>query len=142
MVSVTRVQIRGRQRRRRRQAFRTVDRELRKVLEVHRFASRDDLASLLPAGLPAEFTTADMAAAAGVGRDVAQRMAFCMRSLELIAEVGRTKAGVHYTLAQARARDSRRGRVSGIGLEVGNSPTGQADDLASKALEEHRIILP
>lgn len=79
--------------------FRTTDRQLREVLEIRRFGGTDDLARLLPAALPAEFTTSDIAASAQVPRDVAQRMAFCFRALEVITEVGRTRAGVRYSRA-------------------------------------------
>jgi hypothetical protein len=44
------------------------------------------------------FTTDDLARHAGVGRDVAQRMAYCLRPLGLFHERGRTRAGVGYSL--------------------------------------------
>jgi hypothetical protein len=96
LVSVTKVQEADRRARRGRGGFRTTDCQLRAVLEVRRFASTSDLAALLPAGLPPEFTTADIAAAAQVSRDVAQRMAFCFRALDVITDVGRSKDGIHY----------------------------------------------
>lgn len=95
LVSVTEVQ----RARRGRPGFRTIDRQLREVLEIRRFRGTEDLAALLPAGLPAEFTTADLATAAQVSRDRAQRMAFCLRALDIITERGRTKAGILYALA-------------------------------------------
>jgi hypothetical protein len=96
MVSVTQIQEPAPRARRGRGGFRTLDRQLREVLEVRRFNSIDDLGELLPADLPPEFTTADIAAAAEVSRDVAQRMAFCFRALEIINRVGRSKDGIHY----------------------------------------------
>jgi hypothetical protein len=99
LVSVTKVQEVAPRARRGRGGFRTIDRQLRDVHEVRRFHSSDELAELLPDDLPGEFTTADIAVAAHVSRDVAQRMAFCFRALDIIAEVGRTKAGIHYSLA-------------------------------------------
>ena len=98
LVSVTKLQEVARRARRGRSGFRTTDRQLREVLEVRRFRDTEDLAELLPAGLPPEFTTADIAARAGVSRDIAQQMAFCFRALEVITQVGRTKAGIHYSL--------------------------------------------
>jgi hypothetical protein len=83
----------------RRRGLRTIDRQLREVLEVRRFETTEDLVELLPKQLPDEFTTADIAAGAKVPRDVAQRMAFCFRALEVIHQVGRSKAGIHYSLA-------------------------------------------
>lgn len=99
LVSVTHVQEVAPRARRGRGGFRTIDRQLRDVLHVRRFRDTGDLAELLPAGLPPEFTTADIATGAKVPRHVAQRMAFCFRALEVITEVGRTKAGIHYTRA-------------------------------------------
>jgi hypothetical protein len=97
LVSVTKVQHADRRVRRGRGGFRTTDRQLREVLEIRRFAGTDDLAALLPVGLPPEFTTADIATRAQVSRDLAQRMAFCFRALNVIKEVGRTRAGIRYS---------------------------------------------
>jgi len=102
-VSVTLVQKTAARRRRGRAAFRTVDRELREVLNVRRLADRTDLAGFLPDGLPPEFTTADIARRANVPRDTAQKIAFCLRSLAVLVETGRTRAGIVY------ARSPRKG---------------------------------
>ncbi len=96
LVSVTKVQKADPSARRGRGGFRTTDRQLRSILDIRHFAGTQDLATLIPEGLPPVFTTADMAASAQVPREVAQRMAFCFRALELITQVGRTKAGIHY----------------------------------------------
>jgi len=98
LVSVTKVQEVAPRTRRGRGGFRTTDRQLREVLEVRRFRDTEDLAELMPAGLPPEFTTADIATCAQVPRAVAQQMAFCYRALGVITRVGRTKAGIHYSL--------------------------------------------
>lgn len=97
LVSVTEVQVPSPRARRGRGGYRTTDRQLREVLEVRRFRDTNDLAELLPAGLPPEFTTADIASRANVPRAVAQRMAFCFRALEVITEVGRSKTGIQYS---------------------------------------------
>lgn len=96
LVSITKVQEHDPRARRGRGGYRTIDRCLREVHEVHRFRDTRDLARLLPLALPDPFTTADIAKGAGVPRDVAQRMAFCFRALEVIEKVGRTKAGIRY----------------------------------------------
>ena len=101
LVSVTAVQRADPRARRGRGGYRTTDNRLREVIEVRRFDGIGDLVALLPAGLPPRFTTADIAAGARVTRDVAQRMAFCFRALEVITEVGRTRAGICYSLASA-----------------------------------------
>lgn len=97
LVSVTKVQEADPKARRGRGGFRTVDRQLRDILEIHRFESTKDLLELVPQGLPHEFTTADMADAGPFKRDVAQRMAYCFKALEIFELQRRTKAGYHYT---------------------------------------------
>lgn len=91
--------------RRRRGGWRVVDRRLRAVIEHRVFATADDLVALVPDGLPDPFTTADLAEAAGIGRDVAQRMAYCLRALECFEPGTRVAAGVQYRIRpQAIAR--------------------------------------
>ncbi len=97
LCEVTAVQRADRRARRGRGGYRTVDLQLREVLEVRRFREPEDLVRLLPADLPSRFTTADLAARVGVSRDLAQRISYCLRALEVITEVGRSRAGVQYT---------------------------------------------
>jgi hypothetical protein len=97
LVSVTKIQETDPSARRGRGGFRTTDRVLREVLDRHRFGDPTDLLALVPADLPPVFTTADLARRAGVGRDVAQRMAYCFRSMGLFVERRRTRAGIEYT---------------------------------------------
>lgn len=99
LVSVTKVQEHDPKARRGRGGYRTTDRVLREVRGTHRFETAEDLLSLLPSDLPAEFTTADMAAAGDFDRDVARQIAYCFRALNFFDEVGRTKAGYHYRLS-------------------------------------------
>lgn len=99
LVSITKVQEVAPRARRGRGGFRTIDRLLRQVLEVRRFGGTSDLAELLPENLPDSFTTADIASQAQVSRQVAQQMAFCFRALGVITPVGRTRAGIVYTMA-------------------------------------------
>lgn len=101
LVSVTKRQEADPKARRGRGGFRTVDRLLREIREIHRFETTDDLLALLPDDLPDVFTTADIAAAGSFGRDVAQRMAYCFKALELFEVEKRTKAGYHYSCAKA-----------------------------------------
>ncbi len=84
--------------RRNRGGWRTVDRSLREVRSRHRFASVDDLATLIPQDLPAVFTTAELAAGVGTSRAKAQKMAYCLRANGLIDPVRRTKRGIEYRL--------------------------------------------
>lgn len=98
LVSVDRVQVHDPKARRGRGGWRTVDRRLREVEARYRFDSADDLTRLLPTGLPERFTTADIAEQAGVPRDSAQRLAYCLRALERIELVDHRKVGHIYQL--------------------------------------------
>ena len=98
LVSVSKVQVPDASVRRGRGGFRTTDRVLREIIERRRFDQSVDLLELVPDDLPATFTTADLARHAGVDRDVAQRMAYCLRPLGLFHERGRTKAAIEYSL--------------------------------------------
>jgi hypothetical protein len=100
LCSVTKSQMPDPAARRGRGGFRTVDRQLRAITATHHYQTTTDLLSLLPDGLPLEFTTADLATGANVSRDVAQRMAYCFRALSIFTEHGRTKAGITYRRAQ------------------------------------------
>jgi len=99
LVSVIKVQQADAKARRGRGGYRTVDRKLRDLQEIRRFENTSDLLALVPDGLPDVFTTADIATAGGFGRDVAQRIAYCFKALEIFEPVGRTKAGIHYSMA-------------------------------------------
>jgi hypothetical protein len=97
LVSVTKTQVDDSKARRGRGGYRTTDRVLREIHERHRFDTPRDLLRLLPNDLPETFTTADMANHADVDRDVAQKMAYCFRALEIFVEEGRSKAGIAYS---------------------------------------------
>lgn len=84
--------------RRRRGGWRTVDRRLREVHGQHHFASTGDLLQLVPDGLPREFTTADLASAAGIRRDQAQKMAYCLREAGHFHVISRDSAGYRYLI--------------------------------------------
>lgn len=97
LVSVTDVRADDPTARRGRGGFRTTDRVLREIVDRHRFCDPTDLLDLVPDALPVEFTTVELARDAGISRDLAQKMAYCLRSLGLFHERGRTKAGIEYS---------------------------------------------
>ena len=96
VADVVKVQIEDPKARRGRGGWRTVDRQLETVLEVHRFTDVADLTQLLPASVPDRFTTADIAQHAEIPRDAAQKLAYCFRAACLIDELKRTRAGIEY----------------------------------------------
>jgi len=64
---------------RRRSGWRVVGRALTAVLSRQRIGSSDDLFSLVEGPLPETFTTAELAAAMGQPRWLAQKLAYCLR---------------------------------------------------------------
>jgi hypothetical protein len=66
-----------------------VERRLLDVVEERVFSNPDQLGGLLPPELPDPFTTADLARSLESNRRLAQKMAYCLRKLDLIEQVGR-----------------------------------------------------
>jgi hypothetical protein len=71
-------------------------RRLVDIVDRVRLGCVGDLAGLLPTELVEPFTTADLAAALGRPRRLAQRMAFCLRSAGAIDPVGKAGNAVRY----------------------------------------------
>ena len=84
----------------RRKGWSVVERRLIEVVDTVAINNVDDLAALLPPGLPDPFTTADLAASLGRPRRIAQQMAYCLRGAEAIVQVGKRGNTVEYRLAQ------------------------------------------
>jgi hypothetical protein len=82
----------------RRRGWVVVGRSLAGVEGSVRIASPEDAARLLPE-LAETFDTAELAAAGGIDRRLAQRMAYCLRALEVIEPVGKRKGAVLYARA-------------------------------------------
>ena len=59
-----------------------------------------DALALLPAGLPASFDTAELAAAAGIDRRLAQQMAYCLRHAGALEPTGKRGRAALYRLAR------------------------------------------
>ena len=70
-------------------------RSLRAIETSLLLATPDDAASLLP-DLPEPFDTADLAAAGGWDRRLAQQMTYCLRSMGVLETVGRRGRAVLY----------------------------------------------
>jgi hypothetical protein len=80
----------------RRRGWVIVERRLLQVYETVSLRTPADYASMLPAALPAEFLTSDLADALGCARDMAQKMAYCLRNGGLIERVGARGNAVVY----------------------------------------------
>jgi hypothetical protein len=94
--------------------WRRVDRRLLDVIETRRIDTPADLVGLLPDGLPAPFTTADIAAAAGCSKRLAMRAAYCLEragGIVLLPRRGRRKA---YGLVVAHSERPGRARAAAL----------------------------
>ena len=76
-------------RRRRRKGWSVEQRRLVGVVGQMRFGSPSDWLELLPSDLIEPFGTKDLAAKTGVGRTLAQKMAYCLRKAGAIEQVGK-----------------------------------------------------
>lgn len=73
-----------------------VARRLEAVIEARVFRRPEDLLDVLPRDLPQPFLTKDLAKAARIRRDLAQRICYVLRHAGLLEELGRTRDGVRY----------------------------------------------
>jgi len=67
----------------------TVERQLLDVLKTHMFNKPNDLADLLPEELPDQFTTRDISHQGKIPRWLAQKMAYCLRGMGVIEQIGK-----------------------------------------------------
>lgn len=83
--------------------YRVQDRLLVSVASRHSLRTAEDLAALLPEGLNDQFTTADIARAAGIPRWLAQKMAYCLRRTGAVDCTGKRGNAVLYRRIASRA---------------------------------------
>lgn len=74
---------------RRRKKVHRVERRLVRVLGQRCYRQPQDLLALLPPNLPERFTTADLAAACLMRKDLSQKMVYCLRQMGLLQQVGK-----------------------------------------------------
>jgi len=72
----------------RRKGWVTHERRLLQVVDQRLFETPADMGALIPSALAEPFTTSQLAAAIGKPRRLAQRMAYCLREMGVIAPVG------------------------------------------------------
>lgn len=82
----------------RRKGWTVLERRLLDVVETRLLKGVDDLITLLPEGLPEEFTTADLATRLGRPMRACQQVAYCLRSLGAVVVVGKVGNSVLYRL--------------------------------------------
>ena len=80
----------------RRRGWLTQERHLLTVVASHTFHAPIDLLALLPPTLPATFTTAHIAEALSIPRGLAQKMAYCLKKMNMIESVGKDGRSILY----------------------------------------------
>ena len=85
----------------RRRGWLTHERRLLEVVDRQRFETPTEMANLLPSTLPEPFTTSDLAASLPRPRRLAQRMAYCLREMQVIDPVGKQGNAILYVRAGA-----------------------------------------
>jgi hypothetical protein len=85
----------------RRKGWVIVERRLLDVLERRLFAVPAQMAALIPPEVKEPFTTSDLAEAVGRPRWFAQKMAYCLRTMEAIEPVGKSGNAILYNRAAA-----------------------------------------
>jgi hypothetical protein len=83
----------------RRKGWTVIERRLVEVREHVVLAQPADLVTLLPIGIAAQFTTADLAVALKRRRRVAQQLAYCLAKAGVIEAVGKRGRAIEYRLS-------------------------------------------
>ena len=85
----------------RRRGWGTEERRLLNVVDRKVFDKPADRRGLLPRKLETPFTTADLAEATGIGRSLAQKMAYCLRYMQVIELTGKLGRANLYGIVDA-----------------------------------------
>ena len=105
LTSQEELRVPGRRRRRRwRNKYDVADRSLGEIAGRHTLRTAADLQRLLPVGVPGEFTTVELAAAAGIPRWLAQKVAYCFRHMQAAEQIGKRGRSHLYRLTGSRRR--------------------------------------
>ena len=81
----------GRRRRYRANDFQVEDQKLCRVLDIQTHHRADDLRRLIDCSLTSPFDTGELAAALGIPRWIAQRIAYCFREMGAARQVGKRR---------------------------------------------------
>lgn len=92
----------------RRKGWVTEERRLLNVVEQQLFESPSDIATFIPTDLPDTFTTSDLAVAIGRPRRLAQKMAYCLREMGVITQVGKRANAIIYQRDGKHSKTHRR----------------------------------
>ena len=100
----------------RRKGWVTEERHLLDVVSQQVFDTPEDLAGLLPRRVETPFTTLEIAEAAQLPRWLAQKMAFCLREMDVIHQVGKRGNAILYEPASpVKRRRTKANRTANKG---------------------------
>ncbi|MHC4399842.1 MAG: hypothetical protein ACYTG0_09190 [Planctomycetota bacterium] len=101
----------GRRRRWRRNDFQMEDQRLLAVREVYPLRTAADVARLIACPPPEPFDTRDLAQSLGIDRWVAQRIAYCLRKIGAVREIGKKGNALLYEFPPSEGiHPAKRGR--------------------------------
>lgn len=92
----------GRRRRWRREDQVVADQKLVALGSSVQLRRAADLVKLVPATLPETFHTGHLAELAGIRRNEAQRIAYCLREMRAVAQVGKERNAIVYKVRRSR----------------------------------------
>jgi hypothetical protein len=75
-----------------------VDRRLLEITDRRLLASPEDFRSMIPATLSQPFTNQQLATELGINSRLASRMTYCLRSMDVLKVVGKSRKPILYTL--------------------------------------------
>lgn len=84
----------------------TDERRLLDIVDRHLFERPENMLAVLPETLPEQFTTADLAEAMDGPRRLAQKMAYCLRKMGGITQIGKRGRSKLYVLDNERVQAS------------------------------------
>ena len=82
----------------RQNGWKTTERRLVNVVEEKAYHVPSDLVALLPETLPQQFTTVELAEEMRISRQLAQKMAYCLRQMDVFDVVGKRDRSILYML--------------------------------------------
>jgi hypothetical protein len=103
----------------RKRGWLTEERRLLAVLDRHLFEEPADIGVLLPTSLAETFTTQDIAEAGKIRRPLAQRMAYCLRHLQVIECIGKRHRAYLYTRVRSSTHSCGNRASKGAGSTAG-----------------------
>lgn len=86
----------------RKQGWVTEERRLLEIVDRRLLENPADVGALLPESLDGSFTTKDIADALGIRRPLAQRMAYCLRQMQVIELIGKQSRSNLYSFNSIR----------------------------------------